>query len=224
MSKPKDCRKNRIRAKGLLIQKTKINEDLTIYTRSDVISGIWYLRINKQPTWRDKFSCSLGTSDKEKAITLAKQKYHELINEDQIRKNTKGMIFNEEDKIIATKNAALGRITEDKFKNLMMLKGYQVYAPVEDIWGIDFIVIDNEYNTHKVQVKSSSKDSRPWPLKNTLGIRYNDTCTHMAFISLYENKMWYVPMKVLENHTGSSITHKAMTKLCKDYEVFTNAL
>ena len=46
----------------------------------------------------------------------------------------------------------------------------------------------------------------------------------MAFISLYENKMWYVPMKVLENHTGSSITHKAMTKLCKDYEVFTNAL
>ena len=64
------------------------------------------------------------------------------------------MIFNEEDKIIATKNAALGRITEDKFKNLMMLKGYQVYAPVEDIWGIDFIVIDNEYNTHKVQVKS----------------------------------------------------------------------
>ena len=105
MSKPKDCRKNRIRARGLLIQKTKINEDLTIYTRSDVISGIWYLRINKQPTWRDKFSCSLGTSDKEKAITLAKQKYHELINEDQIRKNTKGMIFNEEDKIIATKNA-----------------------------------------------------------------------------------------------------------------------
>ena len=144
MSKPKDCRKNRIRARGLLIQKTKINEDLTIYTRSDVISGIWYLRINKQPTWRDKFSCSIGTSDKEKAITLAKQKYHELINEDQIRKNTKGMIFNEEDKIIATKNAALGRITEDKFKNLMMLKGYQVYAPVEDIWGIDFIVIDNE--------------------------------------------------------------------------------
>ena len=151
-------------------------------------------------------------------------KYDELINEDKIRKQVRGMIFNEEDLILSTKQAAQGRIAEDKFKNLMMLKGYQVYAPVEDIWGIDFIVIDNEYNTHKVQVKSSSKDSRPWPLKNTLGIRYNDTCTHMAFISLYENKMWYVPMKVLENHTGSSITHKAMTKLCKDYEVFTNAL
>ena len=50
------------------IQKTKINEDLTIYTRSDVISGTWYVRINKQPTWRSKYSCSLGTSDKEKAI------------------------------------------------------------------------------------------------------------------------------------------------------------
>ena len=114
----------RPRAKGLLIQKTKINEDLTIYTRSDVISGTWYVRINKQPTWRSKYSCSLGTSDQEKAITLAKQKYQELISEDQIRKDTKGMIFNEEDKILATKNAALGRITEDKFKNLMMLKGF----------------------------------------------------------------------------------------------------
>ena len=213
-----------VRPPRITTNRTQITEDITIFTRSDVKSGTWYVRINKQPTWRNKYSCSLGTSDKEKAIILAKQKYRELISEDQIRKDTKGMIFNEEDKILATKNAALGRITEDKFKNLMMLKGYQVYTPVEDIWGTDFIVIDNEYNTHRVQVKSSNRDSPPWPLKNTLGIRYNDTCTHIAFISVHENKVWYVPMKVLENHTASSITHKAMTQLCKDYEVFTNAL
>ncbi len=200
-----------------ILNLTRISKDLCVYQRNTT----WYIRINKQPTWRDKFSCSLKTCDKEEAIRLAKEKYDELINEDKIRKQVRGMIFNEEDLILSTKQAAQGRIAEDKFKNLMMLKGYQVYAPVEDIWGIDFIVIDNEFNIHKVQVKSSSKDSRPWPLKNTLGIRYNDTCTHMAFISLYENKMWYVPMKVLENHTGTSISHKAMTQLCTDYEVFT---
>ena len=200
-----------------ILNLTRISKDLCVYQRNTT----WYIRINKQPTWRDKFSCSLKTCDKEEAIRLAKEKYDELINEDKIRKQVRGMIFNEEDLILSTKQAAQGRIAEDKFKNLMMLKGYQVYAPVEDIWGIDFIVIDDEFNTHKVQVKSSSKDSRPWPLKNTLGIRYNDTCTHMAFISLYENKMWYVPMKVLENHTGTSINHNTMTKLCKDYEVFT---
>ena len=200
-----------------ILNVTRISKDLCVYQRNTT----WYIRINKQPTWRDKFSCSLKTCDKEEAIRLAKEKYDELINEDKIRKQVRGMIFNEEDLILSTKQAAQGRIAEDKFKNLMMLKGYQVYAPVEDIWGIDFIVIDTEFNTHKVQVKSSSKDSRPWPLKNTLGIRYNDTCTHMAFISLYENKMWYVPMKVLENHTGTSISHKAMTQLCTDYEVFT---
>ena len=200
-----------------ILNVTRLSKDLCVYQRNTT----WYIRINKQPTWRDKFSCSLKTCDKEEAIRLAKEKYDELINEDKIRKQVRGMIFNEEDLILSTKQAAQGRIAEDKFKNLMMLKGYQVYAPVEDIWGIDFIVIDNEFNIHKVQVKSSSKDSRPWPLKNTLGIRYNDTCTHMAFISLYENKMWYVPMKVLENHTGTSISHKAMTQLCTDYEVFT---
>ena len=200
-----------------ILNVTRLSKDLCVYQRNTT----WYIRINKQPTWRDKFSCSLKTCDKEEAIRLAKEKYDELINEDRIRKQVRGMIFNEEDLILSTKQAAQGRIAEDKFKNLMMLKGYQVYAPVEDIWGIDFIVIDNEFNIHKVQVKSSSKDSRPWPLKNTLGIRYNDTCTHMAFISLYENKMWYVPMKVLENHTGTSISHKAMTQLCTDYEVFT---
>ena len=200
-----------------ILNVTRLSKDLCVYQRNTT----WYIRINKQPTWRDKFSCSLKTCDKEEAIRLAKEKYDELINEDKISKQVRGMIFNEEDLILSTKQAAQGRIAEDKFKNLMMLKGYQVYAPVEDIWGIDFIVIDNEFNIHKVQVKSSSKDSRPWPLKNTLGIRYNDTCTHMAFISLYENKMWYVPMKVLENHTGTSISHKAMTQLCTDYEVFT---
>ena len=200
-----------------ILNVTRLSKDLCVYQRNTT----WYIRINKQPTWRDKFSCSLKTCDKEEAIRLAKEKYDELINEDKIRKQVRGMIFNEEDLILSTKQAAQGRIAEDKFKNLMMLKGYQVYAPVEDIWGIDFIVIDTEFNTHKVQVKSSSKDSRPWPLKNTLGIRYNDTCTHMAFISLYENKMWYVPMKVLENHTGTSISHKAMTQLCTGYEVFT---
>ena len=200
-----------------ILNLTRISKDLCVYQRNTT----WYIRINKQPTWRDKFSCSLKTCDKEEAIRLAKEKYDELINEDKIRKQVRGMIFNEEDLILSTKQAAQGRIAEDKFKNLMMLKGYQVYAPVEDIWGIDFIVIDTEFNTHKVQVKSSSKDSRPWPLKNTLGIRYNDTCTHMAFISLYENKMWYVPMNVLENHSGTSISHKAMTQLCTDYEVFT---
>ena len=112
-----------------ILNLTRISKDLCVYQRNTT----WYIRINKQPTWRDKFSCSLKTCDKEEAIRLAKEKYDELINEDKIRKQVRGMIFNEEDLILSTKQAAQGRIAEDKFKNLMMLKGYQVYAPVEDL-------------------------------------------------------------------------------------------
>ena len=201
-------------------ERFRINQHLTIFQRKGKTVSNWHVEIRRQPGWKKEIRIGLFTEDKEIAIKRALEIFKKEIEKDKIKKETKGMIFNEEERILATKSAALGRMAEDKFKNLMMFKGYQVYKPVEDKWGIDFVVFDEKYNTHKVQVKSSNRDAPPWPLKNTVGERYVDTCTHMAFVSVYENRLWYVPTKVIENHPSGSITHAAMVKLCKDYEVF----
>ena len=44
----------------------------------------------------------------------------------------------------------------DGFKNLMMVKGYQVYTPVEDIWGSDFLISKNGKDFERIQVKSTT--------------------------------------------------------------------
>ena len=44
-----------------ILNVTRLSKDLCVYQRNTT----WYIRINKQPTWRDKFSCSLKTCDKE---------------------------------------------------------------------------------------------------------------------------------------------------------------
>ena len=61
-------------------------------------------------------------------------------------------MFNPEDIKIATLRKGLGRLCEDKFKNLMMVKGYQVYTPVEDIWGSDFLISKNGKDFERIQV------------------------------------------------------------------------
>ena len=194
-------------------EKIDLNEDAFLYKRGDRSSPFYYLRIAKQPHWKDVKIISLKTKDKDKAIKKAKKEYDEIMSTDNL---VKRRLFNKEDIEIATRNAGLGRIAEDKFKNLMLIKGYQVYTPVEDIWGIDFVLIKDGV-TYTVQLKSSNRDVPQWQLQNNYKIKYKDTCTHMAFIYLPEDRVWFVPTGLLPN--ASSMRHNLMKSICEKYEV-----
>ena len=195
------------------LEKINLNEDAFLYKRGDSSSPFYYLRIAKQPHWKDVKIISLKTRDKDKAIKKAKKEYDEIMSTDNL---VKRRLFNKEDIEIATRNAGLGRIAEDKFKNLMLIKGYQVYTPVEDIWGIDFVLIKDGV-TYTVQLKSSNRDVPQWQLQNNYKIKYKDTCTHMAFIYLPEDRVWFVPTGLLPN--ASSMRHNLMKSICEKYEV-----
>ena len=194
--------------------KTFIDDDQQafIYWREE--AKRWYLHIKKQPHWKDYIARSLRTSDKEKALERARLQFNEIMSTHNVMKHH---LFTEEDMILATRNQALGRIAEDKFKNLMMLKDYQVYTPVEDIWGSDFILFkNNEYM--RVQLKSSSLDQPLWALARNDRIKYKDTCTHMAFVHLMTGKMWLVPVSALPDST--SIRHGKLLQECaKGHEI-----
>ena len=194
-------------------EKIDLNEDAFLYKRGDRSSPFYYLRIAKQPHWKDVKIISLKTKDKDKAIKKAKKEYDEIMSTDNL---VKRRLFNKEDIEIATRNAGLGRIAEDKFKNLMLIKGYQVYTPVEDIWGTDFVLIKDGV-TYTVQLKSSNRDVPQWQLQNNYKIKYKDTCTHMAFIYLPEDRVWFVPTGLLPN--ASSMRHNLMKSICEKYEV-----
>ena len=194
-------------------EKIDLNEDAFLYKRGDRSSPFYYLRIAKQPHWKDVKIISLKTRDKDKAIKKAKKEYDEIMSTDNL---VKRRLFNKEDIEIATRNAGLGRIAEDKLKNLMLIKGYQVYTPVEDIWGTDFVLIKDGV-TYTVQLKSSNRDVPQWQLQNNYKIKYKDTCTHMAFIYLPEDRVWFVPTGLLPN--ASSMRHNLMKSICEKYEV-----
>ena len=79
-----------------------------------------------------------------------------MIGTNQVLKKS---LFNPED-IKITLRKGLGRLCEDKFKNLMMVKGYQVYTPVEDIWGSDFLISKNGKDFERIQVNQHHKLER----------------------------------------------------------------
>jgi len=195
-------------------EKIDLNEDAFLYKRGDRSSPFYYLRIAKQPHWKDVKVISLKTSDKDKALKKAQKEYDQIMGSDTLLKNR---LFTKEDIEIATRNAGLGRIAEDKFKNLMLIKGYQVYTPVEDIWGVDFVLI-KDGKTFTVQLKSSNMDKPSWRLENNAKVRYIDTCTHMAFVYIPEDRVWFVPTSILPDDVTAMI-HWKMKNLCEDYEV-----
>lgn len=177
----------------------------------------WYLRILKKSGWRRGGHWSLKTRNKDEAIIEAKKKYQEIIGTNQVLKNS---LFNPEDVKIATLRKGLGRICEDKFKNLMMVKGYQVYKPVEDIWGSDFIISKDGKNFERVQVKStaqysSSKAQFHLMTNHTDRIPYREIVDYMAFISVIDDTVWMIPVEHLPDKTGIRVS-----ELKKDYEKF----
>jgi hypothetical protein len=194
---------------------TRFNDDpdATIFLRYG--NPIWYLHILKKPGWKSGSHWSLKTKNKDEAIIEAKKKYQDVIGVNQSLKNS---LFNAEDVKIATLKKGLGRICEDKFKNLMMVKGYQVYTPVEDIWGSDFVISKDGVKFERVQVKSTAqtgKMSFHLMTNHTDKQLYKDLVDHMAFISIMDDVIWLVPVKDLPDKTGMSLS-----ELKKDYEKF----
>ena len=194
---------------------TRFNDDpdATIFLRYG--NPIWYLHILKKPGWKSGSHWSLKTKNKDEAIIEAKKKYQDVIGVNQTLKNS---LFNAEDVKIATLKKGLGRICEDKFKNLMMVKGYQVYTPVEDIWGSDFIISKDGVKFERVQVKSTAqtgKMSFHLMTNHTDKQLYKDLVDHMAFISIMDDVIWLVPVKDLPDKTAMTLS-----ELKKDYEKF----
>ena len=194
---------------------TRFNDDpdATIFLRYG--NPIWYLHILKKPGWKRGTHWSLKTKNKDEAIIEAKKKYQEVIGINQTLKNS---LFNAEDVKIATLKKGLGRICEDKFKNLMMVKNYQVYTPVEDIWGSDFIISKDGKNFERVQVKSTAqtgKMSFHLMTNHTDKQLYKHLVDYMAFISIMDDVIWLVPVKDLPDTAGMTLS-----KLKKDYEKF----
>ena len=194
---------------------TRFNDDpdATIFLRYG--NPIWYLHILKKPGWKSGSHWSLKTKNKDEAIIEAKKKYQDVIGINQTLKNS---LFNAEDVKIATLKKGLGRICEDKFKNLMMVKNYQVYTPVEDIWGSDFIISKDGKNFERVQVKSTAqtgKMSFHLMTNHTDKQPYKQLVDYMAFISIMDDVIWLVPVKDLPNKTGMTLS-----ELKKDYEKF----
>tara|TARA_R100001463_G_scaffold133536_1_gene195038 strand:+ start:51 stop:677 length:627 start_codon:yes stop_codon:yes gene_type:complete len=174
----------------------------------------WYLKILKKPGWKRRYFRSLKTSFKDEAIKLAKIKYQDEMGTNQVLKNH---LFNEEDIKIAGLRKGLGRMCEDKFKNLMMVKGYQVSSPVEDIWGYDFLISKDGIHFYRVQVKSSSKEKTSFHLvtNHSNKVPYKKIVDYMAFISICDDCVWMVPVEDLPDKTGMSLT-----ELKRDFKRF----
>jgi hypothetical protein len=175
----------------------------------------WYLRIKKKPGWKKGGQWSLKTPNKEEAIIEAKKKYQEIISTNQVLKSS---LFNPEDVKIATLRKGLGRLCEDKFKNLMMVKGYQVYTPVEDIWGSDFLISKNGKDFDRIQVKSTAQTGKMTfhlVTNHSDKVPYKEIVDYMAFISIMDDTVWLIPVKNLPEKQGMSLL-----ELKRDYEKF----
>ena len=94
------------------LEKINLNEDAFLYKRGDSSSPFYYLRIAKQPHWKNNKIISLRTRDKDKALKKAQKEYDQIMETDTLLKNR---LFNKEDIEIATRNAGMGRLAEDKF-------------------------------------------------------------------------------------------------------------
>lgn len=195
------------------IDKTDICNDAFIYRRGDLRRDIWYLYIQKQPHWNKHLIRSLRTGDKEKAMKKGADTYNEIVSSSNAMMTH---IFSPEDRVLATRKMALGNLSEDKFKNIMMYQGYEVYRPVEDIWGSDFVLFKGN-DVLKVQLKSSNVDNPQWALANNHRTLYKELCTHMAFIHLATQKIWLVPCSELPDI--SVLSHKLFLQSFTKYEV-----
>tara|TARA_B100001964_G_C13973079_1_gene482800 strand:- start:65 stop:697 length:633 start_codon:yes stop_codon:yes gene_type:complete len=197
--------------------KIRINDDAYIYMRSDnVRADVYYFRISKQPHWRKPYVKSLRTTNKEIALEMAMKEYDEVMEQQRVVQAT---IFNEEDVQLATSQAGIGKLGEDRFTGIMMIKGYQVYKPEMDLWGRDLILYKDD-KFMPTQVKTAVKNNNQWQFQtkhSSNRIKYKEVCTHMAFIHIVENRIWFIPTDKLPD--VDSMAHSKFKSYLEGYEV-----
>jgi len=195
-----------------------INSDAYIYTRHDnVREDVYYLAILKQPHWRKRYVKSLRTNDKEVALKKAEKEYNRVMEQQRIVQAT---LFNDEDAQLATSQAGIGKLGEDRFIGLMMSKGYQAYKPERDLWGRD-AVLYKDGKFMPTQVKTAIVNNNQWQFqtKHTGSdrIKYKEVCSHMAFIHILENSIWFIPTDKIPD--VDSMAHSKFKSYLEGYEV-----
>ena len=195
-----------------------INSDAYIYTRSDGVSKEhYYIHITKQPHWRQHYRKSLRTLNKEDALKRAEKEYNEVMEQQRVVQAT---IFNDEDMQRATTQAGIGKLGEDRFSGIMMIKGYQVYRPEIDLWGVD-MVLYKDGKFIPTQVKTAKKNNNQWQFQSkhtgSDRIKYKEVCSHMAFIHILENSIWFIPTDKIPD--VDSMAHSKFKSYLNGYEV-----
>ena len=92
-----------------------------------------------------------------------------------------------------------GVIAELIFEDHMLHKNYEVYKPVVDRTGVDYIV-EKDGKMYKFQVKSTNK---PYESKRSIKIttrgkkHYSSLCDYIAYLDLDDNAVYILPTKNL---------------------------
>jgi hypothetical protein len=92
-----------------------------------------------------------------------------------------------------------GIIAELIFEEQMLHKKYEVYKPVVDRTGVDYLV-EKDGKMYKFQVKSTI---RPYESKRSIKIttrgkkHYSSLCDYIAYLDLDDNAMYILPTKDL---------------------------
>lgn len=191
---------------------------LCSYKSIDMSEPRWYLNINlKNPQGKKRFNKkrSLGYSTKEMSVNDPKL-YREA---KKILAKTLGtpfddseVVFSTDDLKFATQAKSIGRISEDKFKNLMMFNGYQVSTPVEDLWGYDFIVTNGDGKFDTVQVKSTTRTGKYFSLQSTKGIPYKGRVSHLACVHFQSQEIYYIPTNKLPENKATFVIDDSLEK------------
>lgn len=164
--------------------------------------GHWYLNVRsfkKDPMKKININRSLHLTSKNHDINSSelRESAKKILSEIKVQHYKQcDEIFDAVDMKFVSRQMSLGRISEDKFKNLMMYNGYEVLTPVEDIWGYDF-VLKRGMEYHTVQCKCTSQKQKCFPLVNKHNIKYKTMVSHMAFIHLLSSEIYYIPCKDL---------------------------
>tara|TARA_B100000902_G_C27002243_1_gene760460 strand:+ start:144 stop:764 length:621 start_codon:yes stop_codon:yes gene_type:complete len=195
-----------------------INESAWIYRRTydDRKSHVYYIRIAQQPHWKNRYQKSLKTTDRELALKKAKKEYDKVMEEQRF---VQASIFNKEDLQVASSQAGIGKLGEDRFSALMMIKGYQVYKPEVDVWGRD-VILYKDGKWMPTQVKTAKINGNSWQFQTNHSknkIKYKEVCTHMAFIHLLENRIWFIPSDKIPN--VNTMAHSLFKSYLEGYEV-----
>jgi len=173
--------------------------------------GHWYLNIRqfkKDSIKKINVTRSLHLTSKEHDINSLRLKEYakKILSEIKVEHYKQcDEIFDDVDMKFVNRQMSIGRISEDKFKNLMMYNGYEVLSPVEDIWGYDF-VLKKGLEYHTVQCKCTSQKAKSFPLVNKKNIKYKTMVSHMAFIHLRSSEIYYIPCKDLPDTRSITIS------------------